>query len=160
MNEDKCAKASTNQIITMALGITALVLLMLVSITGAAQSTNIWFHKGSELISSEKYNEAIKAYDKAIEINPHDSLAWYNKGLALDKLNKHEEAMKAYDKAIEIDPRDSTAWYNKGTILGKLGKDDITIEPFDKSIESNPQNQQIGTKKGLLYLNQRNTIKQ
>ena len=46
-------------------------------------------------MSSEKYNEAIKAYDKAIEINLHDSSAWYNKGLSLDKLNKHEEAIKA-----------------------------------------------------------------
>ena len=116
MNEDKCAKASTNQIIIMALGITALALLMLVSITGAAQSTNIWFHKGSELMSSEKYNEAIKEYDKAIEINPHDSLAWYNKGLALDKLNKHEEAIKAYDKAIEINPQNSMTWYDKNTL--------------------------------------------
>jgi hypothetical protein len=37
MNEDKCAKACRKQIIIMALGITALTLLMLVSITGAAQ---------------------------------------------------------------------------------------------------------------------------
>ena len=44
----------------------------------------------------------MKAYDKAIEINPNDSDAWNNKGLALGKLNKHEDAMKAYDKAIEI----------------------------------------------------------
>ncbi len=61
----------------MVLGITTLVLLMLVSIAGAAQSTNVWFHKGSGLMSSEKYNEAIKAYDKAIEINPKDLDAWY-----------------------------------------------------------------------------------
>ena len=107
MNEDKCAKASTNQIIIMALGITALALLMLVSITGAAQSTNIWFHKGSELMSSEKYNEAIIAFDKSIEINPHDSYAWAGKGVALGKLGKSDEAITAFEKAIEINPRKS-----------------------------------------------------
>ena len=73
MNEAKCDKASRKQTIITALGITALALLMLVSIADAAQSTNVWPHKGSELMSSEKYNEAIKAYDKAIEINPQDS---------------------------------------------------------------------------------------
>ena len=73
-------KASRKHTIIMVLGITTLVLLMLVSIASAVQSTNVWVHKGSELMSSEKYNEAIKAYDKAIEINPHYSYAWNNKG--------------------------------------------------------------------------------
>ena len=54
--------------------------LMLVSIVGAAQSsTAAWIKQGNELMNSEKYNEAIKAYEKAIEINPNDSDAWYNK---------------------------------------------------------------------------------
>jgi len=49
-----------------------LVFLILVSIFVTAKSTNVWLHKGSELMSSEKYNEAIKAYDKAIKIDPQD----------------------------------------------------------------------------------------
>ena len=88
-------KASRKHIITMVLGITTLVLLMLVSIASAVQSTNVWVHKGSELMSSEKYSDAIKAYDKAIEINPQDSDAWTNKGNALTNLNKSNEAIKA-----------------------------------------------------------------
>jgi tetratricopeptide (TPR) repeat protein len=38
-------------------------------------------------MSSEKYNEAIKAYEKANEIDPQDSSAWYKNGDALKKLN-------------------------------------------------------------------------
>ncbi len=69
-----------------------------------------------------EHDEAIKAYDKAIEINPQDSDAWYNKGVALDKLDKSDEAIKAYDKAIEINPQNSDAWYNKGIALDDLNK--------------------------------------
>jgi superkiller protein 3 len=105
MNETNCDKASREHTIIMVLGITALALLMLVSIAGAAQSTNVWFHKGSELMSSEKYNEAIKAYDKAIEINPLNWNAWYAKGIALEKLGKSNEATKAYKKAVELNPK-------------------------------------------------------
>ena len=72
-------------------------------------------------MSSEKYNEAIKAYDKAIEINPQDSDVWYKKGNILNKLGKYNEAIKAYEKAIEIDPHNSNAWNNKGVTLAKLG---------------------------------------
>ena len=48
MNEAKCDKASRKHTIITVLGITALALLMLVSIAGAAQSSNVWFHKGSD----------------------------------------------------------------------------------------------------------------
>jgi tetratricopeptide (TPR) repeat protein len=43
-----------------------------------------------------KSDEAIKAYDKAIEINPQDSDAWDNKGIALYILNKYDEAIKGF----------------------------------------------------------------
>ena len=115
MNETKCYKASRKHTIITILGITALALLILVGIAGAAQSSNVWFHKGSELMSSEKYDEAIKAYDKAIGINPQNPDAWYNKGLALAKLGELDEAVKAYDKAIEINPQDSKLGTKKET---------------------------------------------
>ena len=54
-----------------------------------------------------KADEAIKAFDEAIKINPKASNAWYSKGAVLDKLNKLDEAIKAYDKAIKINPKNS-----------------------------------------------------
>ena len=80
------------------------------------------YNKGLALDNLDKSDEAIKAYDKAIEINPQYSDAWNNKGIALDNLNKSDEAIKAYDKAIEINPHNSIAWYNKGNALYKLSK--------------------------------------
>ena len=46
-----------------------------------------WNNKGNALTNLNKSDEAIKAYDKAIEINPHNSDAWNDKGLALTNLN-------------------------------------------------------------------------
>src|ERR1035437_10567938 len=136
MNEDKCAKARRKQIIIMALGITALALLIIVGIAGATQSTNVWFHKGSELMSSEKYNEAIKAYDKAIGINPNDSDVWYAKGIALNHLDKYEEAIKAYDKASKINQHNSSMdRYNNEATPNNLSKAYETITVYEKANE-------------------------
>ena len=97
-----------------------------------------WFNKGLALDNLNKSDEAIKAYDKAIEINPQDSDVWTGKGLALDNLNKYDEAIKAFDKAIEINPQDSITWYSKGVALSYLNRLDEAIKAYDKSIEINP----------------------
>ena len=72
-----------------------------------------WRKKGAALI---KCNEALKAHNKAIEINPQKEDAWYNKGNTLYRLNKSDEAIKAFDKAIEINSQASYAWYKKGAL--------------------------------------------
>ena len=64
-----------------------------------------WYNKGVAIGKLNKSDEAIIAYDKAIEINPQNSDAWYDKAVTLDKLSKSDEAIKAYDKAIEINPQ-------------------------------------------------------
>jgi len=86
--------------------ITALEFLILVGIVGigqslnALQSSNAWVHKGDELLSSSKFNEALEAYEKAIEINPKNEEAWLHKAAHLLSSEKYDEALEAYDKAI------------------------------------------------------------
>jgi tetratricopeptide (TPR) repeat protein len=106
MNEAKCDKASRRHTIITVLGITALEFLILVGIAGAGessnalQSSNAWVHKGDELLSSAKFNEALAAYDKAIEINPKNEDAWLHKAVHLLSSEKYHEALEAYDKVI------------------------------------------------------------
>jgi tetratricopeptide (TPR) repeat protein len=109
MNEAKCAKASRKHTNITILGIASLVLLMLVNIAVAVQSSNAWVQEGSILTNSGKYTEAITAYDKAIEIDPRYFEAWTNKGVDLVNLNKYDEAKVAYDRGIKINP----AWEGK-----------------------------------------------
>jgi predicted amidohydrolase len=108
-----------------------------------------WFRKGVALGELGKYEEAIKCYDKAIEIEPNYEDAWYNKGVALGELGKYEEAIKCYDKAIEIEPNYEDAWYNKGWNLGKLGKYEEAIKCYDKAIEIKPNYEAAWYNKGV-----------
>jgi len=80
-----------------------------------------WFEKGVDLAKLKRYEEAIKAYEKAIEINPKDDKAWYNKGFYLTKLKRYEEAIGAYEKAIEINPKEALGYSNMGELFFKVG---------------------------------------
>jgi tetratricopeptide (TPR) repeat protein len=68
------------------------------------QTSEDWNNKGNSLIAQSQYDEAIKAYDEAIRLDPGYATAWNNKGIALKKWGKYEEAVRAYDEAIRLDP--------------------------------------------------------
>jgi|GEM_PF-4529823 len=63
-----------------------------------------WNNKGNALGNLGRNEEALKSYDKALEIDPKYALAWNNKGNALGNLGRHEEAIKSCEKALEIAP--------------------------------------------------------
>lgn len=112
------------------------------------------FETAEELFNQGKYEEAIKNYNKIIEIDSDFFKAWLSKGLALQNLGKNEEAIICYDKCIEMNPRNSWPWNNKGSALISLGKYNEAIRFLDKSIEIAPKNSLAWSNKGaaLRYL--------
>jgi tetratricopeptide (TPR) repeat protein len=61
--------------------------------------TSAWSNKGYVLDKLSKYDEAIKACEKAIESDQNFTLAWYNQGVALKSLGRTTEAEAAFAKA-------------------------------------------------------------
>ena len=76
--------------------------------------------RGASLASDGRYDEALEAYNKAIELDPKDAFAWFYKGFTLRDLKRNDEALEAYNKSIELDPKDASTWNNKGNTLGDL----------------------------------------
>ena len=48
--------------------------------------TEAWYNKGVALMELGKYLEAIRAFDKALKINPHDKRAHEQRDLAQKKI--------------------------------------------------------------------------
>ena len=104
---------------------------------------------GLALYNKGKYDDAINAFDKAIELNPQLADAWNNKGIALKAQNKYDEAIVASDKAIELNPRLAKTWYNKGLALGNQGKYDEAIQVYNRAIEIDPKDADVCYNKGM-----------
>lgn len=81
------------------------------------QDHNTWYGAGNESAKQGNNEDALIAYDKALEIDPNHTSAWNNKGIVLARLKRYEEAIACYDKAIETDPKYANAWYNKANTL-------------------------------------------
>ena len=98
-----------------------------------------YLEKGDELLKQGKYDEALKYFDSALDLNPKDDRAWRRRGDALEKLGKYNEALESYDKAIEINPKEELSWYSRGDVLEKLQRYGEALESYDKAIELEPK---------------------
>ncbi len=85
-------------------------------------ASEAWVNKGVALLESGRSREALKCFDRALELKPDDAVAWSNKGAALRKLGRPQEALECYDRAIGLNPDYAMAWSNKGVALGNLGQ--------------------------------------
>jgi tetratricopeptide (TPR) repeat protein len=52
----------------------------------------------------DKYEEAVRYYSKAIEINPNYYQAWCNRGLAYEYMDEYEKAREDYLQCLKINP--------------------------------------------------------
>jgi tetratricopeptide (TPR) repeat protein len=65
-------------------------------------SADAWYLQGKSLFGLEKYDEAIKCYEKAILINKAFSDSWFALGEALERSGSFSEAKKFYNKAFQL----------------------------------------------------------
>ena len=98
-----------------------------------------WSEIGHQAIDANRWNEALNAYNKAIELNPNDASAYNNRGLAYDNLDKNDLAITDYKKAIELNPKYGDAFNNLGKTYGRRGDYKRAILYYDRAIELNPK---------------------
>ena len=94
-----------------------------------------WYGKGATLILLGRYDEALRAIDTALDINPHNEVAWLNKGNAFTKLGRLVDALRCFNAAIKVNPTYEVAWNNKGNALARLGKFDEALGCYERALE-------------------------
>ena len=59
-----------------------------------------WNNRGNVLVRQGRYDEALKAFDKAIELKPNYTEAWNNKGYTLYLLGNYYDAAQAFNQGV------------------------------------------------------------
>jgi tetratricopeptide (TPR) repeat protein len=118
-----------------------------------------WINKGFALskLGNYKlgnYKEAIKCFDKAINLKCDYTLAWYGKGLVLNKMGLYPEAIMCFDEILtKLNPKYVSAWNNKGLSLIKWKRPKEAIECCNKAIDIKHDNSTAWNYKGLAFEN-------
>jgi len=81
-----------------------------------------WAGRGNSLNKFEKFDNAVKSYDKAIKIKPDRYEFWTGRAWSLYKLKKYEESNENYDRVLELKPDYKLAKDNQKIVKKKLSK--------------------------------------
>lgn len=108
---------------------------------GADPPTTVsgWNSMGVALYERGRYEEALQAFDEAIQLNPDLAVVWHNNGTAFRNLGRYEEALQAFDEAIRLDPEYVDAWTMRGLTLADLSNYDEAIQSYDEAIRLDPK---------------------
>ncbi len=93
------------------------------SFSASSQKTKgQWLNDGSMLFEAKRYEEALAAFEQAIQLDPYFSIAYASKGNALRKLKRYNEAFIAFVESLQLDPHFADAHYSRIKALEYLGK--------------------------------------
>jgi tetratricopeptide (TPR) repeat protein len=93
---------------------------------------------GDAYFEQGKYDEAIQAYTKAIEINPKYAEAWYCKGSVLYNQRMYDDALRCFDSAVDLNPNYGDAWIGKGSVIYSQGNYDKGLQYYDTAEKLKP----------------------
>lgn len=125
------------------------------------------FQHGNILMRLGQIDEALKAYSRAIELNPKNANIYYNRGIAychksddvpsiIEDFNK---AIENFNKVIELNPNYLSAYsaasethYQLAICYYGEDNDDLAIENYTKAIELNPKLTTVYYNRGEAWL--------
>jgi tetratricopeptide (TPR) repeat protein len=118
---------------------------------GNRDRARAWNDLGSTYRALHRLEDAIKAYQQAIELDSAYTLPWVNLGDVYRALSYPEDAIDAYQKAIELEPGDARSWDSLGDVYRGLERPDEAIGAYRQAIELNPDYAWPYASLGLIY---------
>ena len=95
-----------------------------------------WFQQGFVMLhSTGDHRGAMRAFAKAIQLDPTYQRAFLNRGIVSEYLGNSQQAIEDYTRAIQLAPDDAKVYYARGLALRRLGKELEAIADLKKAAD-------------------------
>lgn len=84
-----------------------------------------YYNRGILYKKRRDLSNAIKDFDKAINLEPNLALAYCNRAFSYEDLKDYRQAIRDFDKAIELEPNNSDFYYFRGSLYWLYLKDEL-----------------------------------
>lgn len=104
------------------------------------QESETWFQKGLTLEETgAPIDQAVEAYQHAVDLNPHAAGALVNLGTIHYRLRQFKEAERFYSQAIAADPTYPLAHFNLGNLYDERGEVTQAHACYESALRLNPR---------------------
>ena len=117
---------------------------------GEENFTAVDFNRyGNAHLINHDFDQALRCYDRAIELEPDEPSHRNNKGGALARLQRFDLALEVYDECLELDPNHTTAKEAKKKLQIKLNQSEDLLDELKAALDDDPDS----LEKRLAYFN-------
>ncbi|MBN1292751.1 MAG: tetratricopeptide repeat protein [Candidatus Latescibacteria bacterium] len=96
------------------------------------------YKEGLKYYSEGKYDDSIRYFQKAYELDDRNISALFAHGLALNKQGKYKGAAEKFGLTLDKDPGHTKALRLYPSTLARIDEDEKAINAYDKSIATTP----------------------
>jgi tetratricopeptide (TPR) repeat protein len=119
-----------------------------------------WYlYQGDFKREKEDWNGALEYYQKALELDPHNSFIYTNRALAYLRKQEYDQSLKNTLHALELNPNDAKAWNTQGCVYLALKQYPLAIENFNRALVCDPHYTDVYLNLGVAYNESQNLEK-
>ena len=97
-----------------------------------------WYFIGLREFHNNRYEESIKAFTNAIDLDSEKQAFYADRGIAYAFIENYEKSLNDFNSAISIDSNYSYAYTNRGVIYARVGQFDNAILDYKEAIRIDP----------------------
>ena len=103
------------------------------------EAAEVWFARASEWDNDpERWESAVDAYQRVLELDPGYAAAWNNLGLLQHRMGHYERAGACYRSALDADQACPQAAFNLGSLSEDLGDFPTAVGWYRRALEVEP----------------------
>ncbi|GAB0088543.1 cell division cycle protein 27 homolog [Sergentomyia squamirostris] len=100
---------------------------------------NAWFGIGTIYSKQERHGLAEIHYQRALKINPMNSVIMVHIGVAQSYLNQNDRAIQTFNLAMKLDTKDPLCKFHRATMFFKLGQYEEALKELEQLKELVPK---------------------
>ena len=110
------------------------------------------FSEGLTYYDQGRWQEAIKAFERAALREPDYQLAYFALGITYSRLEFWEKALTSFAKAVALNPYHAESYLGLGLAYTVFGRDNDALEVCTKAVQIKPEYAQAHYALALIYL--------
>ena len=109
-----------------------------VSDSSNKENADDFFKQGKSYYDNANYEEAVKCFNKALELESNNAENWALLGFSYFGTHNNEKAIKYLSKSVELNPNDAENWFCLGDYYKINGNYEEAIRCLKRAVELEP----------------------